>query len=202
MSPRNGDSGRAHDPLGDWHPDWSSGPRETGAPGGARQRSLHDVRQWIWPGVHILFGLVLGKPVAFLDLTLKLLLAPVDNVEVIVSEPTPLLLGSALELQFPSIRFQSIAHSCLSFLRLAQKAAQRTTAHLARYSTATSLRTGALPLGHSCFGLPGNLVWVLLANRTIMLVHVWAGSFRWRLRRRTALAAPLTRNPGAWVFVR
>src|SRR5436853_7382393 len=39
-----------------------------------------------------------SKSVAFLNLTLKLLLAPVDNVEVIVSEPAPLLLGSALEL--------------------------------------------------------------------------------------------------------
>jgi hypothetical protein len=40
-----------------------------------------------------------------------------------------------------------------------------TTARQARYSTATSLQMGALPLGHSCFQVAGNLGRVLLANR-------------------------------------
>jgi hypothetical protein len=47
-----------------------------------------------------LFGLVLSKPVAFLNLALELLLPSIDYVEVVVSEPAPFLLGSALELFF------------------------------------------------------------------------------------------------------
>lgn len=42
--------------------------------------------------------MVLRKPVSFLNLAFKLLSTPIDNVEVIVGEPAPLLLGPALEL--------------------------------------------------------------------------------------------------------
>ena len=64
------------------------------------------LRQCPEPILHILFGLVLGKAVAFLNLALELVLPPIDDVEVVVGEPTPLLLGSALEL-FP-VPFDSI----------------------------------------------------------------------------------------------
>jgi hypothetical protein len=63
---------------------------------------------------HILFGLVLGQAVAFLILTLKLLLSPIDYIEVVVGEPAPLLLGSALELL--PVAFDSIPiHDTLPF---------------------------------------------------------------------------------------
>src|SRR6202007_2535492 len=87
----------------------------------------------------------------FLNLTLKLLLTPVDNVEVIVSEPAPLLLGSALELL--PVPFDSIPiHGALPFVlfKLAQKLLSATTRDW-RDSTATLLQRGALPLGHSFF---------------------------------------------------
>jgi hypothetical protein len=58
--------------------------------------------------------LVLGKAVAFLNLTLKLLLSPIDYIEVIVGEPAPFLLGSALELL--PVAFDSIpVHDALLF---------------------------------------------------------------------------------------
>ena len=64
------------------------------------------LRQCPEPSLHIFFCLVLGEAVALLNLALQLVLPSVDYVEVIVGEPTPLLLGSALEL-FP-VPFDSI----------------------------------------------------------------------------------------------
>src|SRR5438067_12304561 len=64
------------------------------------------LRQCPEPILHILFCPVLGEAVALLNLALQLVLPSVDYVEVIVGEPTPLLLGSALEL-FP-VPFDSI----------------------------------------------------------------------------------------------
>src|SRR6266699_6444456 len=50
------------------------------------------------PSLDVLLGLILGKAVAFLNLALELFLPPIDYVEVVVGEPAPLLLDSALEL--------------------------------------------------------------------------------------------------------
>ena len=58
--------------------------------------------------------MILSKPVAFLNLTLKLILSPIDYIEVIVGESVPLLLGSALELL--PVAFDSIpVHDALRF---------------------------------------------------------------------------------------
>jgi hypothetical protein len=61
------------------------------------------------PSLDILLGLILGKAVPFLKLAFELLLPPINDIEIVVREPAPLLFGSALELlPVPLIRFQSI----------------------------------------------------------------------------------------------
>jgi hypothetical protein len=56
-------------------------------------------------------NLVRGQTVPLLDLSLELILAAVDDVEIIVGQLTPLSLSMPFAcFQFPSTRFQSIYH--------------------------------------------------------------------------------------------
>jgi hypothetical protein len=62
------------------------------------------------PIVHFLTNLIVAVPL--LDFTLKLVAATIDDIQIIVGWPAPLLLDFALTcFQFPSTRFQSISIS-------------------------------------------------------------------------------------------
>jgi hypothetical protein len=79
----------------------------------ARQRFLRTHGSERYQVSTSFFSLVLGKAVAFLNLPFELLLPPIDDVEIIIGEAAPLLLGLAFELL--PVTFDSIpvhdAHS-------------------------------------------------------------------------------------------
>jgi hypothetical protein len=61
------------------------------------------------PIIDVLADLILGQTVPLLDLACELISVTVDDVEIVISELTPLFLHSSLIcFQFPSTRFQSI----------------------------------------------------------------------------------------------
>jgi hypothetical protein len=72
----------------------------------------------------ILFGLVLRKPVSFLNLALKLVSPPIYDVEIVIGKTSPLLLGSTLELL--PVSFNSIpVHDALLFPQLTERFPKR-----------------------------------------------------------------------------
>src|SRR5439155_15341110 len=75
---------------------------------------LRNSRQGVVPSLHFPLRIILGKPVAFLNFAFELFLPPVNYVEVIISQPSPLLLGLALKL-FPVTCDSVPVHDALPF---------------------------------------------------------------------------------------
>src|SRR5437588_5739168 len=70
----------------------------TKSPGLSRGFSLRTSFQRLEPVVHILVNLILGETVALLQLAFELIAAAFDDVEIVVGELAPFLLGLASEL--------------------------------------------------------------------------------------------------------